>query len=132
MSYYHVWTTVCLNDKPTIFGNAARRADSRDKDSGSVFEEFRKDKEGKFIAVQAIARALKEVNAKNILLSYSSGGRATAENLYKAINEIGRVIRVEEIDYKRNVMANMKWTNEWLRDVEENNREFLFVIEKGG
>jgi adenine-specific DNA-methyltransferase len=63
-------------------------------------------------------------------LSYSSGGRATAEELDEVIKCNGRVLEVLEIDYKRNVMAGMKWTNEWLRDVEQPNREFLFLIEK--
>jgi hypothetical protein len=29
-------------------------------------------------------------------------------------------------------MADMKWTNEWLRDVEIPHREFLFLIDKHG
>ena len=27
-SYYHIWTTVCLNDRPEVFGKARRRADT--------------------------------------------------------------------------------------------------------
>jgi adenine-specific DNA-methyltransferase len=27
-------------------------------------------------------------------------------------------------------MAEMKWTNDWVRDAEEPNREFLFLLEK--
>jgi hypothetical protein len=27
-------------------------------------------------------------------------------------------------------MAEMKWTNEWLREAEKQNREFIFLIEK--
>ena len=42
----------------------------------------------------------------------------------------GKLIEVEEIDYKKNVMATMKWTNDWIKDVEEKNREFLFLMEK--
>ena len=37
-----------------------------------------------------------------------------------------------ELDYKRNVMAEMKWTNDWIRDAEGPNREFLFLLEKNG
>ena len=29
-SYYHVWTTICLNDKPKLFGKAGRRTDTSD------------------------------------------------------------------------------------------------------
>jgi adenine-specific DNA-methyltransferase len=40
------------------------------------------------------------------------------------------LLEVVELGYKKNVMAGMKWTNEWLRDAEEPNREFLFLIER--
>lgn len=129
-SYYHVWATVCLFDKPDVFGKAKRRKDTSDTVAGSVFEEFRKDEQGKYIAVSAIERLIRDVKARWIILSYSSGGRATAEELNHAIEQNGELLQVLEIDYKSNVMAGMKWTNEWLRDVEAPNREFLFLIEK--
>jgi len=129
-SYYHPWTTICLNDKPQLFGKANRRVDTSDTVAGSVFEEFRRSSSGRFIAVEAIDRLIKSANVKWIILSYSSGGRATAANLNDAIATIGKVLAVEEIDYKKNVMAGMKWTNDWIREAEEPHREFLFLIEK--
>ena len=129
-AYYHLWTTVCLNDKPNIFGKAKRRSDTSDVTAASVFEEFRCNSHGRLIAVDAIRRSLEEVNAKYVLLSYSSGGRATAEQLNEVIAENGKLIEVAEIDYRRNVMASMRWTNEWVRDAELPNREFLFLVEK--
>lgn len=129
-AYYHLWTTVCLNDRPEVFGKAKRRSDTSDVVAASVFEEFRRDDHGRLIAVNAIRRALKEVKAKHILLSYSSGGRATAEELNSVIAENGKLIEVVEIDYRKNVMSGMRWTNEWVRDAELPNREFLFLVEK--
>jgi hypothetical protein len=41
-----------------------------------------------------------------------------------------RSIHVGKDLLRENVMAAMKWTNEWLRDAEQANREFLFLIEK--
>jgi adenine-specific DNA-methyltransferase len=78
-SYYHLWTTICLNDKPEIFGKAKRRTDTSDTIAGSVFEEFRKSESGRFIVIEAIEKLIKETQANYILLSYSSGGRATAQ-----------------------------------------------------
>lgn len=130
-SYYHVWTTICLNDQPDLFGKANRRKDTSDVVAGSVFEEFRKDSDGNFIAVKAIERLIKEVNSRWIVLSYSSGGRATAQELVKALSDNGDIKLVKEIDYKKNVMAEMKWTNEWLRKIEEPHKEFLFLLDKG-
>lgn len=129
-AYYHVWTSICLNDMPDIFGKAKRRADTSDATGSSIFEEFRRSDTGRFIALEAIRRALNEVKAKHILLSYSSGGRATAEELYSAINEVGKLVDVQEIDHRRNIMASMRWTNEWIRDSEKPNTEFLFLIKK--
>lgn len=129
-SYYHLWTSVCLYDKSPLFGKARRRVDSSDTVSASVFEEFRRDEEGKFIALTSIERLLQEVQADWVILSYSSGGRATAAELHDVIASNGKLLEVVELDYKQNVMAGMKWTNEWLRDAAEPNREFLFLIEK--
>ena len=129
-AYYHLWTSICLFDSPTLFGKANRRADTSDAVSASVFEEFRKDNDGRFIVVEAIERLLRQTKTRHIILSYSSGGRATAEELNEVIGSAGTLIDVIEVDYKRNVMGGMRWTNEWVRDAEERNREFLFLIEK--
>lgn len=129
-SYYHVWTSVCLFDKPQLFGKVNRRKDTSDSVAASVFEEFRKDEEGGFIAVRAIEQLLKTTNTRWVILSYSSGGRATANELNDVVRRNGHLLKVVELDYKRNVMAGMKWTNEWLRDAEQPNREFLFLMER--
>ncbi|MDR3403662.1 MAG: DNA adenine methylase [Chthoniobacter sp.] len=129
-AYYHLWTTICLNDRPTIFGKARRRDDSSDTQAGSVFEDFRRNDAGRFIAGDAIERLLRAARVRHILLSYSSGGRATASELHDVISSVGRVIEVLEIDYRRNVMAGMRWTNEWVRLAESPHTEFLFLIEK--
>lgn len=129
-SYYHVWTTICLNDQPSLFGRVNRRTDTSDTVANSPFEDFRKGEDGKFVAVEAIRRLIASTRSKYIVLSYSSGGRATSAQLNEAIEASGRMLEVVEVDYKRNVMADMKWTNEWLRDAEAPNREFLFLIER--
>jgi len=129
-AYYHLWTSICLFDHPPLFGKANRRADSSDVLSASVFEDFRRNDDGRFVVVEAIERLLHETKARHIILSYSSGGRATAEELNDVIRSAGKLIDVLEVDYKRNVMGGMRWTHEWVRDAEEGNREFLFLVEK--
>lgn len=129
-SYYHLWTSICLFDRPEVFGKAKRRVDTSDTTSASVFEDFRQDAAGRFVAVNAIAKLIEITNARWIILSYSSGGRATADELHEVMQQHGRLVEVVELDYKKNVMANMSWTQEWLRDAEQPNREFLFLLEK--
>lgn len=129
-SYYHIWTTVCLNDRPELFGRVRRRADSSDLIAGSVFEDFRRAPSGRFIAIEALEKLLRETRAGHIILSYSSAGRAAAPELSEALNACGTVMAVEKIDYRKNVMAGMKWTNDWIRDTAEKNVEFLFLVRK--
>jgi len=129
-AYYHVWTTICLNDRPATFGKVNRRRDSSDVVAASVFEEFRRSESGRFIVVEAIEDLISRTRAKYIILSYSSGGRATAEELQQVLANSGQLLEVISVDYKRNVMAQMRWTNEWIRESENPNKEFLFLLQK--
>tara|TARA_Y100000310_G_scaffold324874_1_gene387405 strand:- start:1370 stop:2506 length:1137 start_codon:yes stop_codon:yes gene_type:complete len=128
-SYYHIWTTIIKHDMPSVFGKANRREDSRDLVAASVFEEFRKDKNGSFLAMQALNKLVKEAKARYVLLSYSSGGRATKQELNEIINESGKLIKAIEVDYKKHVMANMRWTDEWINS-DGKHHEYLFLMEK--
>ena len=128
-SYYHIWTTIIQNDKPVLFGKANRREDSRDTVESSVFEEFRKTESGSFIAMEALRRLIKETRSRYILLSYSSGGRATKQELSDIMNDSGKMLKAIEIDYKKNVMGNMRWTNEWINS-DGKYHEYLFLMEK--
>lgn len=130
-AYYHLWTTLCLHDNPQLFGKAKRRSDSSDRVATSIFEEFRTNENGRFIVVEAIERLINEANVRFIILSYSSGGRATADELKEVLSNCGTILKIVELDHKKNVMAGMKWTNDWIRDIDEPNRELLFLIEKG-
>lgn len=128
-AYYHIWTTIVKHDKPVIFGKVNRRDDSRDTISASIFEEFRKNENGSFIAMEAIRTLIQNTKARYILLSYSSGGRATKEELTNILNESGKVLKIIEIDYKKNIMSSMRWTNEWINS-DGAHKEYLFLMEK--
>lgn len=128
-AYYHIWKTIILNDKPSLFGKANRREDTRDAASPSVFEEYKKNENGNYIAMQAIKDLIEQTNSHYILLSYSSGGRATKDELNEILHSNGKVIDVQEVNYKKNVMSNMRWTNEWCNSDGKYN-EYLFLLEK--
>ena len=129
-AYYHLWTSVVLNDKPEVFGKAMRRADTSDKAGNSVFEDFRQNENGKFLAAEAIAKLLAKTKARYIILSYGSGGRATRSELFEILENSGKILDFVKVDYRQNVMASMRWTNDWTREDEKPNQEFLFLIEK--
>ncbi len=129
-SYYHIWKTICLNDKPQLAGKTNRRADCNDRKAGSIFEEFRKNKEGQFIALTAIEKLIKKCPSQYILLSYSNGGRVTKEEICEIISRQCKKYQIFSIDYKRNVMSSMRWTYDWIKTKEGKNIEFLFLMEK--
>lgn len=129
-AYYHIWKSICLNDKPNLFGRAMRRADSSDRELFSEFEEFRKNPSGQYIAVESIHKLINSTNADWILLSYSSGGRATFEDLIEILKDNGKLLQVIEIDLAKNVMSNMRWTMEWINNANKKNTEYLFLLQK--
>lgn len=129
-SYYHFWRSVCLFDKPTLFGKAKRPTDTSDKVCESPFESFQRNEEGDFIALRAIEDLIERLNVKWILLSYSSGGRATASDLDKILRKQGKIKEIIKLDYKKNVMSNFSSTGEWLKDSDQSHQEFLFLLRK--
>lgn len=128
-AYCYLWKTIILHDKPKVFGKAYRREDSRDTKNPCVFEEYKKDSNEKFIAMNALNRLIEQTNAHYIILSYSSGGRATKNELIDILRSNGTIRKIVEIDYKKNVMSQMKWTNQWIPD-DTPYKEFLFLLEK--
>lgn len=128
-AYYHLYESVILNDKPRVFGKANRRDDSRDRAFPCVFEEFKRDENGKFIAMRAIEKLIASTNARYILLSYSSGGRASKQELQEIISLNGRLLDAREIDYKKHVMSMMRWSYEWVND-DNTHKEYLFLLER--
>ncbi len=128
--YYHIWKTIILNDEPELSGKTNRRADCKDLETSSVFEEFRKDKKGRFIALKAIEKLIKECRSPYILLSYSNGGRATKEEISEVIQDCCSKVQVFTIDYRKNVMSNMRWTYDWIKEKKAPHTEFLFLMQK--
>ncbi len=128
-AYYHIWTTIINHDKPTLFGKGARRVDSSDRIATSIFEEFRKNEKGSFIAADAIRALLHLTTSEYILLSYSSGGRVGVDEITNIASEVGELIKFLKIDYQKNVMADMRWTNAWSAP-KGRHWEYLFLIQK--
>ncbi|PIU78156.1 MAG: DNA methyltransferase [Candidatus Moranbacteria bacterium CG_4_10_14_3_um_filter_44_15] len=132
-SYYHIWKTICLNDKPKLVGVANRREDVGDTISGSIFEEFRKNNEGQYIVIEAIEKLIKDTPAKYVVLSYNNNGRATFQAIKDILENLKKKISIFEMDYKKNVMATItRTTNEWINDTNGKNKEYLFLIHKNG
>lgn len=122
-SYYHLWETIIKNDKPEVFGAAARREDSRDTSRYNIFEDFR---EG--VALGAIERLIKKCKSRYVLFSYSNNGSVKLNDLLNVMRGVGEILLIKEVDYKKNVMATMRWTNEWVNNAD--NKEYLVLLLK--
>jgi hypothetical protein len=46
------------------------------------------------------------------------------------LNRHGRIDKVVNVAHRPNVMAQMRWTREWIRETETPNTEFLFLISR--
>lgn len=123
-AYYHLWTSVVLNDKPALFGKANRRADSKDSINPSVFENCRPD-----VVLNAIERLIAETDARYVLLSYGANGRAAKADLADVLATHGKRLKIVEISHAKNVMAQMTSTKEWLNG-DGKYKEYLFLLEK--
>jgi adenine-specific DNA-methyltransferase len=127
-AYYHIWTTICFNDSPEIFGVNGRREDSRDEFS-SAYEEYKKDEDGRFLSMVAFDHLLTNIKSKHILVSYSSGGRATREQLMDLLCRDRNLVKFLRIDYKENVMSLMTSTAEWVTEKDAKHQEYLILLE---
>lgn len=128
-SYYHFWTSVVLNDRPAVFGKAARREDSRDSVAASVFEDYHMAPDGHHVAMEAIDRLIASTPAHYVLLSYSSSGRATRDELLEVLFAHGQLRQTLSLDHAHHVMSRMSWTRKWL-NADEEHKEYLFLLEK--
>jgi len=129
-SYYHLWTTICLNDRPQLTGVANRRKDVGDVQAASIFEEFRRAPNGRYVVIEAIERLIRQTRAKYILLSYNNQGRTTRDEIVETVLDLGLKHEIVEIDHKSHVMTGMRWTNEWIDESRDSTREYLFLLSR--
>ena len=94
---YHVWETLVAWDAPEHYGVACKRVDARDPSTKSVFNDRRR-------APAALAQLIADVRARVVVVSTSSEGWATMEDVVDMAACRGRV-EVLAFDSKRYVGA---------------------------
>ena len=80
--------------------------------------------------MESIRKLIEETNSEWILLSYSSGGRATFDNLIEILNDNGKLRQIIEIDLAKNVMSTMKWSMKYVGNARSKETEYLFLLQK--
>lgn len=136
-SYYHIWDSIALWDKPKVGLSTNRREDRifqsetlADKDFLSSPWYSAKTASG------ALADLVKRLPVEWIVLSYSNEGLISWDEMVKIFENLelsGDIasFQIEEIDYKRNIMSKIgrgavkdeQWT-------KRRNLEFLVLISK--
>lgn len=125
-SYYHLWTTVILNDKPKIVGASNRRLDaSSDRIEGAISDYEKTDYEH---VRKSIEDLIDNLNCKYFAFSYNNKSKVTYDDLMNIFNK-HKIIQNLKFPYKENVMKKMKSTNKWIFD-DSQNHEYLFFVEK--
>lgn len=124
-SYYHLWTTIVKNDKPELMGAANRRIDSSDTVDGALSDFESTDYE---FVKKSIENLVDNLNTKYFMFSYNNKSRVSIDDLDSIFSKYN-IINKEIIEYKENVMKNMKWENKWQYD-NSVNYEFLYFVKK--
>ena len=125
-SYYHIWTTICRNDQPSVHGAAARRQDaSSDRIPGalSIFESTKTD-----AVHDATAQLLAKLNCRYILFSYNNKGKLSPQALQDLFSPYNTLAFLS-FDHKEHAMKKATINEAWLGD-QGRNQEFLILVEK--
>ena len=125
-SYYHLWTTVCQNDQPTLHGAARRRYDASSDSLPqgiSVFESTDHQ-----TVYDATKKLIANLNCRYVLFSYANKSKLS-ENDLRSIFEEYTILDFAAFDHKENAMKHSTINAAWLGD-QRRNQEFLILIEK--
>lgn len=121
-SNYHIWESLCLWDKPEVYGKARKRMDC--KTTRSPFN-HRKTFEAAFRGI------IEGLRAKVIIVSFSNEGFMSREIMEGILREKGSV-SVEGIDYRRYVGAQIGVYNPHGKIAGEvshlYNKEYLYTV----
>jgi adenine-specific DNA-methyltransferase len=132
-TYYHIWDSIALWDKPEVGLKTNRRAD---RISGHVAYDaaMASDWNSKRSALAAFEKLLMRLPSRWILVSYNNESLVDADTLLQLIRSKNfKKVTVSEIDYKRNIMCqigNAAKDKGEEAEYRTENKEYLILIEK--
>lgn len=119
-AYYHIWATIIRNNQPATFGRVGRPEHTRDKFNQSPFEDIDDQ-------LPNLQKLIQKTTSQYILLSYNNNGGINTDIFFDWLHTNYKV-KIQTIDYRKNVMSTMRWTNNWSND--KVNKEYLILIEQ--
>ena len=142
-TYYHIWDSIALWDKPQTKGKAKRRID-RVKRGDNWREQYNntftnipwydiKNQDNIELnkAYQAFETIVKKLNTKQILISYSNESIVSKDQLMGLLSKYG-TCELFEIDHKRMVMGSIGHSSKGkvISKGNPNVTEYLFLLTK--
>lgn len=127
-SYYHLWTTVCKNDKPDLIGSSKRRYDvSSDRLPGAI-SEFESTKDN--VVEESFKSLVKNFDTEYTLISYSNRSKVKIDRLIEIVSDYQKIENVFKFDHKPNSQTYSVKTGDWKNEVKEPNYEFLILSKR--
>jgi adenine-specific DNA-methyltransferase len=142
-TYYHIWDSITLWDKPQTKGKAKRRID-RVKRGDNWREQYNniftnipwydiKNQDNIEVngAYQSFKTMVEKLNTKHILISYSNQSIVSKDQMMDLLGKYGEV-KVMSIDHKRNVMGSIGHSSKGsvISKDNPNVTEYLFLLTK--
>lgn len=124
-SYYHLWTTVCKNDKPVLVGAAKRRYDVSSDSLPGAISEFENIKEEN--VEKSFRKLFERYDNNRVLLSYSNRSRVKIDNLIEIMKEYYDMEKILKIDHLPNSQTFAITHGKDKNDVEDDNYEYLLL-----
>jgi adenine-specific DNA-methyltransferase len=130
-SYYHIWDSIALWDKPETLLRTHKRAD-RTKNflNKNMVSKWNNKRE----ALDALITLIDRLPVSLFVISYNNEGLISEDALMKKIKDRYRSIDILPIEYKRHIMSsigNSKTSGPASRnEAKEKNTEFLISFKK--
>ena len=123
-SYYHIWTTVCKNDKPEIVGAANRRLDaSSDKIKSSISEFEKTDLKA---VENSFINLINKFKDSYMIISYNNRGKITINKLLEIFGK--RINEHISFQYKENAQATSVSNSQYKTLYKKPLKEHLFLL----
>ena len=123
-SYYHIWTTICLNDKPNTVGVANRRYDVSSDSIKSSISEF-ENLDLKYVE-NSFIKLIDKFKDSHIIISYNNRAKVTIDRLFEIFDK--RINKHISFDYKENAQTNAVINSKYKIVHKEPLKEYLFLL----
>ena len=140
-TYYHIWDSIALWDKPETKGKARRRMDRVKRGNDGYYDETFLDipwydiknqddiKNNK--AYQAFKSMVEKLDVKYVMISYSNESIVSKSQMVELLENYGKV-NIFEIAHKRMIMGAIGKSTSGNKVIEDNPNvtEYIFLLKK--